>query len=82
MSNYIIRARLRHKVTRLAVYEAAQIEFILCEFSGPGLVKATPTAGEISISAGNIVPNNSIAPYTHVHATSALSLSLSFSFSS
>ncbi|KYM85462.1 hypothetical protein ALC53_04705 [Atta colombica] len=54
--DYIIWARLRHKVTRFVVHEAAQIEFILCEFPEPCLVKTTPTVSRVSISVANIVP--------------------------
>ncbi|KYM95253.1 hypothetical protein ALC62_14164 [Cyphomyrmex costatus] len=54
--DYIIWARLRHKVTRFVAHEAAQIEFILCEFPGPRLVKTTPTASRVSVSVANVVP--------------------------
>lgn len=47
---------LRHKVTRFVAHEAAQIEFILCEFPKPRLVKTTPTTSGVSVSAANVVP--------------------------
>lgn len=71
--DYIIWARLRHKVTRFVAHEAVQIEFILCEFPEHRLVKTTPTASRVSVSAANIVPeqpdcHTQIYKYrTHTH---------------
>ncbi|EZA53419.1 hypothetical protein X777_06500, partial [Ooceraea biroi] len=69
--DYVILTRLRHKVTRLV----AQIEFILCEFPEPHLVKTTLTAGRVSVSADNVVPEQpDCHTYTHIY-TNLLCLS-------
>lgn len=57
--------RLRHKVMRFAAHEAAQIEFILCEFPGPRLVKTTPTESAEFPFRPALFPNNLIAVHRH-----------------
>lgn len=71
--DYIIRASLRHKVTWFVAHEAAQIEFILCEFPESHLVKATPTTSRVSVSAANVVPEQpdcqtQIQTHTYTHS--------------
>ena len=55
-------------------HEAAQIEFILCEFPEPCLVKTTPTASRVSVSVANVVPEQpdcytQTDRYTHIFPT-------------